>query len=126
GDAAGGADDVRDRAPAVHDPPGRPDPADGGGPRDRARHARGADERPWHVPRDGAAADGVGRPERGRAVALTAARRIALVVDRHNWFDGWGRDGFQSQKLNTMSPITMSPIRAGFQYLTCFISAADK
>ena len=43
GDAARRADDVRDRASPVHDPARRPDPADGGRPRHRARHARGAD-----------------------------------------------------------------------------------
>ena len=36
-DAARRADDVRHRAPPVDDPPRRPDPADGGRPRHRAR-----------------------------------------------------------------------------------------
>ena len=44
-DAARRPDDVRDRPSAVDDPPRRPDPADGGRPRHRARHARGADGR---------------------------------------------------------------------------------
>src|SRR5207237_416221 len=38
-----GADDVRDRASALHDPQRRPDRGDRGRPRARARHARRAD-----------------------------------------------------------------------------------
>ena len=44
-----GPDDVRDRAPAVDGPPRGPDPADGGRPDRRARHARGADGAPRGV-----------------------------------------------------------------------------
>ena len=38
-DAAGGPDDVRDRAPPLDGSPRRSDPADGGRPRRRARDA---------------------------------------------------------------------------------------
>ena len=66
------ANDVRDRPSTVDGPPRRPDPADGGRPRHRARHARGAHGRPRRLLRHGAAADGVPRPNRRCGVAVTA------------------------------------------------------
>ena len=58
-DAARRPHDVRDRPPALHHPPRRPDPADGGRPRHRARHPRGADARPRRLLRHGPAPDGI-------------------------------------------------------------------
>src|SRR5207249_2674287 len=69
-DAARRTHHLRDRPPALHDPPRRPDPADGGGPRDRAWDARGADACAGYLLRDGPAADGVPRTGRRGAVAL--------------------------------------------------------
>ena len=85
GHAARRADDVRDRASPVHDPPRRPDPADGGRPHHRARHARGADGAARRLSRDGAASDGLARGDRRRGLEppLGARETQATETQRH-------------------------------------------
>src|SRR5439155_8544220 len=73
-------DHVRDRAPAVDDPPCRSDPVDGEWGRPRARHARGADARTRGLLRNGQAADGIARARRRPGAAVTAdATRVAFI-----------------------------------------------
>jgi ABC-type transport system involved in Fe-S cluster assembly fused permease/ATPase subunit len=72
GDAARRANHLRDRASALHDPARRPDPVDGGRAGDRAGDPPGADGRPGGVLPDGPAPDGIARPDRRGAVAVTA------------------------------------------------------
>ena len=66
GDAARRANHLRDRPSPLHDPPRRPDPADGRRPRHRARHPRATHERARRLLPHGPAPDGREHQARAR------------------------------------------------------------